>query len=62
MTITTAGGTGFHLQGLSTDDKPLEDVQDGSTFHAVDTGEMWVFHNGMWETDRRLVKALESLF
>lgn len=38
-------------QGLSTDDKPLTDVPEGSTYHSVDTGEKWVFHQGMWEPD-----------
>ncbi len=34
--------------GLSTDDKPMN-VAEGSTFHSVDTGEHWIFHDLMWE-------------
>lgn len=51
-------------QGLSTDDKPASvatDIPEGSTFHSVDTGEMWVYHQGMWELDRRLA-ALTDVF
>ena len=46
------------FNGLSTDDKP-ESVPEGSTFHAIDTGEMWIYHQDMWEIDLRLTKALE---
>lgn len=60
MAVTAAGGTYYHLQGLSTDDKPL-DVQDGATFHVIDTGEMYVFHDGMWEVDLRQARALGAL-
>lgn len=60
MAVTTSGGTYFHLQGLSTDDKPL-DAQDGATFHVIDTGEMYVMHDGMWEPDLRLSRALEAV-
>ena len=45
MTVTAAGGTYYHLQGLSTDEKPL-DVQDGATFHVIDTGALFFF---LWE-------------
>lgn len=45
-------------QGLSTDDKPME-VHEGSTFHAVDTGEEYVFMDGMWEQDLRRITALK---
>ena len=46
--------------GLSSDSKP-ENVLEGSTYHAVDTGEQWVFHDGMWELDLRLTAALEAV-
>ncbi len=48
------------FQGLSTDVKPA-DAPEGSTFHTVDTGEQWVFYNGTWEQDLRLIYALHSV-
>lgn len=46
--------------GLSTDDRPAS-PSEGSTYHVIDTGEQEVFHNGMWETDLRLIEALEMV-
>ena len=43
--------------GLSTDDWH-ENAPEGSTLHLVDTGETYIFHNGMWEYDLRLITAL----
>jgi hypothetical protein len=38
--------------GLSSDEKPTpEHRPEGSTFHAIDTGEKYIVHNGMWERD-----------
>lgn len=50
------GGATQRFQGLSTDDKPLTGVQDGATFHVIETGERYVFHDGTWEPDRRGVR------
>ena len=44
--------------GLSSDSRP-ESVAEGSTYHAVDTGEPWIYHDGMWEVDNRLVWAMQ---
>lgn len=44
-------------QGLSTDTKPSSDVPEGSTYHAVDTGEEYVYFDGTWERDLRLIAA-----
>ena len=41
--------------GLSSDPKPETGVPDGSMFHCVDTGEEYIFHDGMWEDDLRTV-------
>ena len=38
--------------GHSSDEKPTS-APEGSEFHAVDTGEEFIFHNGMWVEDRR---------
>ncbi len=47
-------------QGLSTDEKPSTDVPEGSTFHVVDTGEEYVYHDGSWQPDLRMVRALRT--
>ena len=44
--------------GLSTDEKP-EEAPEGSEFHAVDTGEEFIYHNGMWEQDMRKINAIK---
>lgn len=46
--------------GLSSDDKPMN-VAEGSTFHSVDTGECWIYHDLMWEFDLRLTTALKAV-
>jgi hypothetical protein len=48
------------FQGLSTDVKP-SDPPEGSTFHVVDTGEEYVFFDGTWEQDLRLIAALRAV-
>ena len=48
------------FQGLSTDSKPVS-PPEGSTFHAIDTGETYIYHSGMWEQDRRLIAALQAV-
>ena len=35
--------------GISTDVKPLSGVREGSIYKYVDTGEKFIYHNGMWE-------------
>ena len=47
--------------GLSSDAKPETGVPEGSTFHSIDTGEEYIYHDGMWEDDVRLKNALEQL-
>jgi len=41
--------------GISSDVKPVSGVQEGTTCHYVDTGEEFIFHDGMWEDDLRVV-------
>jgi hypothetical protein len=48
------------FQGLSTDVKPSV-PPEGSTYHAVDTGEEFVFFDGTWEPDLRLTTALSRV-
>jgi len=50
----------IQYNGLSSDERP-SDASEGSTYHAVDTGEQEIYHDGMWMTDLRLSRALESV-
>ena len=34
--------------GLSSDEKPTDNVEDGSTLYCVDTKEMFMFYKGTW--------------
>lgn len=48
------GGDTQRFMCTSSEDKPLGDmIQDGATLHIVDTGERYVYYEGMWETDLR---------
>ena len=59
MAITDADATGKHKLGISTDDKPTANVEDGTVLHCIDTGEEWVFYNGSWELDLRKINAIK---
>lgn len=60
MTVLLSSSTAHKYIGLSTDTKP-ENVAEGSTYHAVDTGEYWVYHNFTWELDLSLVTVLDAV-
>jgi len=45
--------------GLSSEDFP-DGAPDGSTFHIVDTGDVYVIYKGDWAQDLRLIKALQN--
>lgn len=47
------------LQGLSSDSKP--GGPNGATFHVIDTGEIYVCHENVWERDLRLSAALAQV-
>jgi hypothetical protein len=34
--------------GLSSEEKPATDVEDGSTFLEVDKGDTYIFYDGVW--------------
>jgi len=59
MTVTIIGSM-QRFQGLSTDSKPTA-PPEGSEFHAIDTGEQYIYHAGMWEQDLRLIYALRAV-
>lgn len=48
-------------QGLSSDVKPTG-AGNGAIFHVVDTGEVYVFHDGVWTPDLRLTQSLKNIF
>jgi len=51
-----AGDVNF--QGFSSDPKP--GGPNGSTFHVIDTGEVYVCHEGAWSPDLRLARAIKT--
>lgn len=58
MAVQCVSKTTSQYIGLSSDIKPSYAI-NGSTFHAVDTGELYVYFDGMWEDDLRLVNAVK---
>lgn len=60
MTWKNVKGDPSAYQAMSTDVWPTENVQDGSSLHCIDKGEMYVFHNGTWEVDLRLDTTLKA--
>lgn len=46
-------------QGFSSELKP-ENPGEGSEYHVIDTGEEFVFFNGMWEQDLRRINAIQK--
>lgn len=38
---------------VSSDAFPGTAIPEGSTIHVVDTGEEYIYHDGMWEQDLR---------
>ena len=47
--------------GISSDIKPSSGVPEGATFHYIDTGEKYIYHNGMWEDDLRNRNVLNEI-
>jgi len=48
------------FNGISSDGKP-ESPPEGSTFHVIDTGEKYIFHNGTWEEDLSFIYAFNAI-
>lgn len=44
--------------GQEGDQVTITNPPEGSTFHAVDTGAQYIYHDGGWAEDLRLVYAL----
>ena len=53
MTVCAVGVMGNKWQGQEGDQVTIEDPPEGATFHAVDTGVKYVYHNGGWSEDLR---------
>jgi len=47
--------------GQSGDMMTILDAPEGSTFHAVDTGAKYIFHNGGWVEDLRAIYVAEHV-
>ena len=47
-------------QALSSDAKPSVDVPEGATLHVIDTGEEYIYFDGTWERDLRMIRALRD--
>ncbi|MFA5761215.1 MAG: hypothetical protein WC877_05585 [Dehalococcoidales bacterium] len=47
--------------GQDGDQVTITDVREGSTFHAVDTGRRYVYHNGGWAEDLRDIYVAEHV-
>lgn len=39
----------------------IADANEGSTFHAVDTGRKYIFHDGGWAEDLRDIYVAEHI-
>jgi len=59
MTVLIKNDRAVDYIGLSSDKLPIN-VIEGSTFHKVDTGELLVSHDGIWEQDLRLFFAIQA--
>ena len=47
--------------GQDGDQVTITDAPEGSTFHAVDTGAKYIYHNDGWVEDLRLIYALTHI-
>jgi len=47
--------------GQAGDQVTITDAREGSTFHAVDTGRKYVFHDGGWVEDLRDIYVVQHV-
>jgi len=47
--------------GQEGDQVTIADAKEGSTFHAVDTGAKYIFHDGGWVEDLRGIYIAEHV-
>lgn len=48
METTYTQNNRVEIIGLSTEEKPTEDIINGSTYREVDTKKFYIFYNGTW--------------
>lgn len=36
------------IVGLSTEEKPIKGLENGSTYYCVDNGDLYIFYKGEW--------------
>lgn len=46
--------------GADGDQMEITDAPEGSTFHAVDIGKKYIFHDGGWTEDLRDIYAIQA--
>lgn len=46
--------------GADGDHMDITEAPEGSTFHAVDIGKRYIFHNGGWVEDLRDIYAIQQ--
>ncbi len=47
--------------GQDGDQVTITDAKEGSTFHAVDSGRKYIFHDGGWAEDLRDIYVAEHI-
>lgn len=48
MEVTFTQNNRVEIIGLSTEEKPTENIINGSTYKEVDTTKLFIFYNGTW--------------
>jgi len=61
MTVCAVGATNTKFNGQDGDQVTITDVPEGSTFHAVDTGKKYIYHDGGWAEDLRDIYVAEHI-
>lgn len=49
------------FNGQDGDQMTISDVPEGSTFHAVDTGKKYIYHDGGWAEDLRDIYVAQHI-
>jgi len=53
--------SGQRWNGQDGDQMSITTASEGSTFHAVDTGKKYIFHDGGWAEDLRDIYVAEHV-
>lgn len=61
MTVCAIGAMYNKFQGQDGEQISITDAAEGATFHAVDTGKKYVFHDGGWAEDLRDIHVAEHV-